>query len=246
MKRNAWLVAVLSFLLLLTPSLAQAGTIVGSYHDMTFINEKHQWRPEPDFLIEIDVINNYNEICVYCHTPHNATVEVPLWNRELAAVTYTPYSSGSMTTQPGQPSHYSLLCLSCHDGTLAIDAIANYNPATAELLDYPDPHGSMNAGPGYLTHTDCYSCHRGNTTFPDFTPSFLTTDLSNDHPISMTYPESAKYHIPLDSGNFANSIRLIDGKVECSTCHNVHDPDIKPFLRTSNAGSELCLTCHVK
>lgn len=246
MKQSPWFVTLLLFLLLLAPSLVQAGTIVGSYHDMTFINGKHHWRPEPDFLIEIDVINNYNEICVYCHTPHNATVEVPLWNRELSTVTYTTYSSGSMTTQPGQPSHYSLLCLSCHDGTLAIDAIANYNPATADLLGYPDPHGSMKAGPGYNTHTDCYSCHRGNTLFPNFAPSFLTTDLSNDHPIAMTYPESPKYHSPLDSENFANGIRLIDGKVECSTCHNVHDPDIKPFLRTSNVGSELCLTCHIK
>ncbi len=236
MKLCFWLGAVLLLVFLAVPRLAKAGTIVGSYHDMTYVTERHL-----DYYGD-SPINNYNEVCIYCHTPHNASVAVPLWNRQSEAVSYTPYSSPTLTTNPGQPSPYSLLCLSCHDGTIAIDSVANYNSSRADLVDY---HGSMYTGSDYSSHTDCYSCHRGNTLWGNFRNSFLSTDLSNDHPISMPYPASPGYHSPI-ADKFDNGIRLIDGKVECSPCHNVHDPDIKPFLRASNAGSELCLTCHIK
>ncbi len=32
----------------------------------------------------------------------------------------------------------------------------------------------------------------------------------------------------------------------CSSCHDVHDDDISPFLRKSNSGSNLCYICHTK
>ena len=39
---------------------------------------------------------------------------------------------------------------------------------------------------------------------------------------------------------------LIGGMMQCSSCHSTHDPTNTPFLRTSNVGSALCLTCHIK
>jgi predicted CXXCH cytochrome family protein len=33
--------------------------------------------------------------------------------------------------------------------------------------------------------------------------------------------------------------------IECSTCHDPHSNNSK-FLRLSNEGSRLCLTCHIK
>lgn len=35
-------------------------------------------------------------------------------------------------------------------------------------------------------------------------------------------------------------------KVECATCHDPHSSTNPTFLRISNAGSAVCLTCHVK
>ncbi len=35
-------------------------------------------------------------------------------------------------------------------------------------------------------------------------------------------------------------------RVECSTCHDVHEYTNIPFLRISNSGSALCVTCHLK
>ena len=56
----------------------------------------------------------------------------------------------------------------------------------------------------------------------------------------------SRFRTPPDPQRGWSDARLFNGKVECSSCHLVHDPSIPPFLRKSNAGSQLCLTCHVK
>jgi hypothetical protein len=72
-----------------------------------------------------------NQICLPCHTPHNAIVRDaqgvlvggPLWNHTLSTATYTLYvdpDTGQNVT--GQVDTNSRLCLSCHDGTVALDS----------------------------------------------------------------------------------------------------------------------------
>ena len=34
--------------------------------------------------------------------------------------------------------------------------------------------------------------------------------------------------------------------VECASCHDPHRADTSTFLRIANAGSAVCLACHVK
>lgn len=60
------------------------------------------------------------QICIFCHTPHNATPIQPLWNRASSGSVYIPYSSTTVNASPGQPTGASMLCLSCHDGTIAL------------------------------------------------------------------------------------------------------------------------------
>ncbi|MDI3281169.1 MAG: cytochrome c3 family protein, partial [Bacillota bacterium] len=72
------------------------------------------------------------------------------------------------------------------------------------------------------------------------------TDLRNDHPIAIPYLGGSGLAPVPQGGVFPNGVRLVNGQIECVTCHNVHDPAIKPFLRTDNSRSALCLTCHVK
>ena len=43
---------------------------------------------------------------------------------------------------------------------------------------------------------------------------------------------------------FDNGVKLYDNRVECATCHNVHNPDNEPFLRVRS--DVLCQTCHLK
>ncbi|MCU7796111.1 MAG: cytochrome c3 family protein [Candidatus Thiodiazotropha sp. (ex Myrtea spinifera)] len=161
------------------------------------------------------------QVCAYCHTPHDASATnstTPLWNHEDTQATYTMYSSPSLDmTIAGSPAGVSLACLSCHDGTVAAD----------QLLNYPS---GVN-GPGI------------------FTVGGLGTDLSNDHPISLTYNVTQDADFVAPVGSQVNGLQLFGGtgdQVECGTCHSVHDNTNEPFLRMSNAGSALCLACHVK
>lgn len=207
------------------PGVSRAGTIVGSRHDLSTAGSP--------------------EVCVWCHTPHNAnqTITAPLWNRSVTTATFTLYSSPTMDTNPGTPRPVSLLCLGCHDGVLSPDQTGSGQDNKHALLNY---HGS----PDYTSDPNCERCHTdiwggGERVL------VLGTDLSNDHPISMPYPSPAQdpgFNQPPDpqEGWGEGSVRLVDGYVECVSCHDVHDPDNDPFLNQSNAASSLCLVCHNK
>ena len=158
------------------------------------------------------------QICIFCHTPHNALSQlVPLWNHATTSASFTLYSNpGSLNAVPGQPAQNSKACLSCHDGTVAIDS---YGGAT---------------GSTFVTGT-----------------ALLGTDLSNDHPISFTYDAALATAdgglvTPASASLVATDVPLYGAKLECASCHNVHENAINPFLRKSNAASALCLTCHPK
>ena len=163
-----------------------------------------------------------NQICLPCHTPHGAmgSIGTPLWNHEVTAAVFTLYSTSTLdATDVAQPAGVSKLCLSCHDGTVAIDS---YGGAT---------------GTNYVT-----------------TP--LGNDLSNDHPISFTYDAALA---TADGGLFdpttaasglggtIDADMLFSEKLECSSCHDVHNEyNLSALLLIDNNGSALCMTCHDK
>jgi len=206
-----------------------AQTVVGSKHDLS----------TGDY-------GDNKDACVYCHTPHggSSTAGAPLWNRRNDVTSFTQYSSPTMDTQcPATPSSYSLACMSCHDGV----NIAGAMNSKHDLI--VGPGGSV---PDTTSYPECASCHpQYYTGGPPV--RWLGVDLRNDHPISMAYPTTAQdpdFLTPPDSlkgwGPLSTDLKLYDGKVECPTCHNVHNPSIRPFLRKSNASDVLCKTCHVK
>ncbi|MCP4665925.1 MAG: cytochrome C, partial [Deltaproteobacteria bacterium] len=80
-----------------------------------------------DFSTQPWMAAHNGQICLPCHTPHNADTSVtdgPLWNHQVTTVaTYTLYTSSTFeATDSGQPDGRSKLCLSCHDGTVAVDS----------------------------------------------------------------------------------------------------------------------------
>jgi len=131
---------------------------------------------------------NTAEICVFCHTPHGGDngAAVPIWNRKLGiggtgATNYTRYAALGTTTFDSQEApigSVSIACLSCHDGTQAIDNVMNlpgsggYNFATGARI------GGFTGG-----DTD----GAGKLGDPTKIVQNLTTDLSNDHPVSMQF-----------------------------------------------------------
>ena len=160
------------------------------------------------------------EVCVFCHTPHNASPKVPLWNHApSAAASYTLYDSLTLDAAVGQPDGASKLCLGCHDGTVAVGLTGSRGE-----IEMIGTGGGGIIPPG---------------------PSNLTTDLSDDHPISFT-PDPVRdpeTRLP-PSGD---PVHLDEnGKVQCTSCHNPHTIANPMFLVEDSSRGKLCVTCHVK
>jgi hypothetical protein len=46
-----------------------------------------------------------DQVCVFCHTPHNALPDAPLWNRQMSGASYTPYDSTTLqSSTPAIPT----------------------------------------------------------------------------------------------------------------------------------------------
>lgn len=139
------------------------------------------------------------EVCVFCHTPHGADVNNlggPLWNRNVSVQTYTLYSGPNLEVVGSQPQGVSLACLSCHDGAAAVDALINssgsgkYKVAAVNVTTglmgaqagkfLLDPNKSLNDTTRTDTGANYDTLAGGAAPFPN-----LTTNLSDDHPISL-------------------------------------------------------------
>lgn len=174
------------------------------------------------------------QVCVFCHTVHNADQATgALWNHEQNSPLYDTYDQAELSMTITQPHEGSLVCLSCHDGTLAVNSLNNV-PGPAGAGNYGDPGGSALDGSGKLTSSSS---------------AFLGTDLTNDHPVGITYDASqAPGMYQPKTGNPANyPDKLLDDGVyvECNSCHNPHDNTYSNFLIESNANSALCMRCHI-
>jgi predicted CXXCH cytochrome family protein len=174
--------------------------------------------------------------CLYCHAPHSGlngragVAPTPLWNQKLSSVkSYTVYTSTSManTANPSLPlGTDSTLCLSCHDGTVA------GSPGALVAYDKVPITGQMNSA------------------------DVFGTNLSAMHPVSFNLPLKAKANDlvqsltsnPPSTADTTGAVRLINGNVECTSCHNPHvqkiDPNNPKFLVIDNSKSALCLACH--
>lgn len=161
------------------------------------------------------------EACVFCHAPHNVSPNVlPLWDHALSSQTYTTYTSTTYGSGAQTPaSGSSKLCLSCHDGTVALGLTV-----TQGLIGTT---GSMLAA------------------------DVLGANLSTSHPVSMTPADDGSLALSLFGTPAATkdpAVRLVGGKVECTTCHDPHaprnDPVVPMFLARSNSSGAICLACH--
>jgi hypothetical protein len=170
-----------------------------------------------DFSATIPALGG--EICRICHSPHDHHVAGQNYLNGLLWNKTQSTATYTMYDQAAWPTYSSL------DGTVSAQP-----DGTAKL---------------------CLSCHDGTVavdSFENHAPAGFTLpqyaeipgfadganrDLRGTHPISITYEV------------------LDNNKVQCSSCHDVHDAPIEsvagtPLLRVTNAGSAICLACHIK
>lgn len=163
------------------------------------------------------------DFCAYCHAPHSG-LDVGLWNQKLTTQNYTMYTSDTETNRGTQPilGTDSNLCLSCHDGTVAVGATVVYGQVTTQGSMYPlDVFGS---------------------------------NLQPSHPFSLVLPLQDNIHLIASlvasgkTGDPTGAIKLINGNVECTSCHNPHvqakDLVSQNFLVKDSSNGQMCLACH--
>jgi predicted CXXCH cytochrome family protein len=198
------------FLLIALPFSAPARSIADSKHNLTATG--------PGSV----KAETAGELCIFCHTPHRASKEGPLWNRYSTGASYIPYSSSTVKATIGQPTGASKLCLSCHDGTVALGMVRSHS-APIQFRD-------------------------GVTTMPAGKRTHIGTDLSDDHPVSFIYDSAlAAIHGQLrDPATLTGPVKLDHtGQMQCTSCHDSHNDQYGKFLVAPNTGSALCTACHI-
>ena len=205
-------IAVISLLL---AGVAGAGSIMDSKHNLS-VTGKGEIKSSSE-----------TQVCIFCHSSHNASPEGPLWNH----VTTTPgkfntYKRSTLDSQPQQPNGATKLCLSCHDGTIAVGAVRGLS----------EPIPMQNVG------------SRGE--IPATRKSHIGTDLTGTHPVSVMYSQNvalADAHLrwpPFDPEKEVGTDAA--GYVQCTACHDPHDDSRSgkyPFWKKATF-DEVCDVCH--
>jgi len=164
--------------------------------------------------------------CTFCHAPHSGIGgNSPLWNQTLSTTTYNPYNSSTYheigNTQPTL-GVASSLCLSCHDGTVAVGQSAVYGKIPTQ---------------GQMADMDSF----GN-------------NLSGSHPFSLVLPIKDASNLVASlvgqgkTGDPTGAVKLINGNIECTSCHDPHiqgiDRIAQQFLVRDSSAGQMCLACH--
>lgn len=261
LKTSILVLAAICFAVAMSPTASFANGdgngIAGSPHDFTD-NIVAGVPGPPNIENDNANINAWNnkrkEICRTCHVPHDHGAvrygnQGILWNHQLTTkATWNMYASDPTMisfidgTIEAQPAGVSKLCLGCHDGVTAINQYDGKTPADA----------GYGGGVTYLMDDYDSGFVIGNT----------AGSLTNNHPISIAYNHltDTQLHDPavavMSNGDTVASL-LDNNRLECSTCHDVHNRESVPgthLLRESTKGadvtgvgaSDLCFVCHDK
>ena len=267
---------------LLTTTMAFAGDGTGGAGDYGGVSITHSTSPHnlSANANSAAAAEDNGEVCVYCHTPHAANISftgAPIWNKKTLTTTFNMYAGtvangiGSGGVIDATPNSPSLACLSCHDGVSGVDSIVNApgSGMGGEVDNTTNINAILSGGAG--PNAGAYGGNIGGTLG-------VTTggnaDLTNDHPVSISYTGTGLASSPaslraqgdtLPVGGYGDvwvtpgggttvASLLRNSKVECSSCHDPHNATGVSqatskqvnYLRHSNVNSELCFGCHDK
>ncbi|MCE9615275.1 MAG: hypothetical protein K8T26_13470 [Lentisphaerae bacterium] len=231
---------------------AFAGGILGSPHDFT---GETTW-------------NSRAGACSPCHAAHHTDEDqiAPLWVHATDPRTsWEMYDSPTMDATVGTaPSGNSLACLSCHDGALGINAtISTPAPASPVIIDAGARIGEN--GDLHTTHPisfdyDAAAALDMGLELSSYVIGDAKDGLDARHKgmsaEGLVAPVPATWSGTSLTGQTIADALLIGGKMECSSCHDVHklegaSPSSGILARLSGSdvngnGSILCRTCHIK
>lgn len=215
------------------------------------------------------------EICVFCHAPNakeslddpgegtnraGAELVVPKWQKNVdMAYSFEMFDDiGRMgIDQEGggvKVGSVSVACLSCHDGVQAFGV----TPGAGSDHPFGVPYrGLMRGGESASKYRDrillAQEAPVQTGRYLDDSSQFrpARSGMINKRTIWWASLSSASQRTKNDLPLYPR--RVVEGAgnyemvpfVECTSCHDPHSTR-EVFLRTSNEGSTLCFTCHVK
>ena len=196
--------------------------------------------------------NTVDQICIFCHTPHNAQPSYPLWNKVMPTQTFRLYTSSPTLSSVAKGAtlpadSVSLLCLSCHDGKTAVNVLhnASFVPSTPIASSNPlkpnalveiygdtvnasfalDPATGGGLSMAAFASFGSYKANLGATA----TDLMAGNNLADDHPIGFSYDAA--------SGADINKTRLHPTATAVTNSNNK--------IRFFPPGNRLeCSSCH--
>ena len=192
--------------------------------------------------------NEVDQVCIFCHTPHNAQPAKPLWNKAMPNQAFKLYTSSRSLTPTARSASLpagsvSLLCLSCHDGKTAINVLHNAsqiatlaNNGVDKIVDIGGTYDNAEAGyPSPPTGGVSLAIFGGFGEYPSnmgktAADAFAGNNLTDDHPIGFSYTaaqgeSNSRLRLAADvNTQSAGKIRFFapNNSVECSSCHDPH------------------------
>lgn len=245
----------IAVLLALVPGLALAA-ITGSKHDLSATTGQATLRAATPGG------GGTNQICVFCHTPHNARSTLLLWNKaDTAATSFSGWGVANTTAGtplPGTIGTVSRRCLSCHDGTTSVGAVVNLNGvsnATITMTGADQTAGRITnafyvinpaamaghhpvsipyaaSAAGANVYNGITSLARQNATVGDYHPVQVGGACTSPTNICTTSPTGADIQLYAGAGQTAPATNY---GIECSSCHDTHNERNFPrMLRVDN------------
>ncbi|HEY3308714.1 MAG TPA: hypothetical protein VGJ93_09690 [Desulfuromonadaceae bacterium] len=213
---------------------------------------------------------NATQVCIFCHTPHNASISVPLWNKALVNApnvnSYQLYTSSPSLTQHVKSNSKitakseSLLCLSCHDGKTAINALHSINDQQfypivsgeyiVDMTLDSTPFALGDLGPGMAYTANIGATRDATTGDISFGGSRTGTDLTDDHPIGFTYPQVVAARVsdfrvagPASTTGTAENLGVrFFGPEKRVECSSCHNPHVYyGYGRTASSREKLAI-----
>lgn len=199
------------------------------------------------------------DVCVFCHFPSVGAPEdgeasngKPKWQRSISLTHAFPIYDDigrADLKDGGTVGSQSVACLACHDSNQAFavtalsfdhpfgvpyrGALASARPAGAVLEKVTASPRPLRFGEGAVE--------------PEFRPAFEGTVDGRKIFWASTQTNSyrrGKTDLPLYGRHDEEGGEIVP-YVECTSCHDPHSSN-PLFLRISNSGNQLCLTCHDK
>lgn len=215
-------------------------------------------RTTPHGKIAGDAVKDTKEICVFCHTPAISTqmdaVAAPLWQKSLGdGYVFVMYDDIGRLQYGDKPAvgSQSLACLSCHDATQAYSVSNNFamdHPYGVPYRGYLREHKSAEKVVSTVAEDEEGAVKaKYLKSVDDFRrPSSGIVDNR-----TVWWVSGSEGSMVRQRGDLPLYVRKGEGNdegvpyMECSSCHDPHI-DNGQFLRITNTGSRLCLTCHDK